>query len=372
MSSSLSLGIVGLPNVGKSTLFNALLKKQVALAANYPFATIEPNIGVVEVPDARLAQLAVVAKTQKIVPAIVEFYDIAGLVKGASQGEGLGNQFLSHIREVSAIVYVSRLFDDHDIIHVYDSVDAHRDLEILHSELIFADIQTLEKQNDRKPPVLPPSMSIKLTPDLWKDTLSKLKQHLNDGHLISTLHLTDDELIIVKLLNLMTQKPALYVFNLSESQLKEYVSDTDSFIKKHSLGSFVDKGVMLNAKLESDLASFAPAEAAELLREFGLSEPSLDRLIRLAYDRLGLISYLTAGEIEVRAWTISRGMTAVEAAGVIHTDFIKGFVKADILSFADFIALGGWSKAREIGKVSTMGRDYIMRDGDVVEFKIAG
>ncbi|MEI6327467.1 MAG: redox-regulated ATPase YchF [Candidatus Roizmanbacteria bacterium] len=371
MSSKLSLGIVGLPNVGKSTLFNALLKKQIALAANYPFATIEPNIGVVDVPDERLAELAKVVGTQKIVPAIIEFYDIAGLVKGASQGEGLGNQFLSHIREASAIVYVCRLFEDKEIIHVYDSVDAIRDLSIVKSELIFADIQTLEKQNERKPPVLPPSINIKVTPELWKETITLCKTHLNAGNPLNTLTLNDEENVIVKMLNLITLKREIYVFNLSEPQLKEYQANKDLFITKYKLEELSDKSIMLNAKLESDLASFAPDEAAMLLDEYHLKEPGLNILIKKAYQTLGLMSYLTAGEIEVRAWTIPIGATAVEAAGVIHTDFIKGFVKAEIFPYRDFIALGGWAKGREQGKVIMAGRDYIMQDGDVADFKIA-
>ncbi len=371
MSSKLSLGIVGLPNVGKSTLFNALLKKQIALAANYPFATIEPNIGVVDVPDERLSKLADVVGTSKIVPAVIEFYDIAGLVKGASQGEGLGNQFLSHIREASAIVYVCRLFEDKEIIHVYDSVDAVRDLSIVESELIFADLQTIEKQNDRKPPVLPPSINIKVTPELWKATITKCRDHLNTGHPLNILVFSDEELILVKMLNLITLKKEIYVFNLSEAQLKDYQVNSSAFIKKYALEKLVDRSIMLNAKLESDLASFAPDEVSMLLEEYQLLESGLDKLIKKAYQTLGLMSYLTAGEIEVRAWTIPVGATAVEAAGVIHTDFIKGFVKAEILSYSDFISIGGWSKAREQGRVIMAGRDYVMRDGDVADFKIA-
>ncbi|MEI7652804.1 MAG: redox-regulated ATPase YchF [bacterium] len=371
MSSNLSIAIVGLPNVGKSTLFNALLKKQLALAANYPFATIEPNIGVVEVPDSRLAILAKIVNAAKIVPAIVEFYDIAGLVKGASEGEGLGNQFLSHIRETSAIVYVCRLFENKDIIHVYDSVDAHRDLSIVESELIFADLQTLQKQNDRKPPVLPPSMSLKLTPELWKETLTKLISHLNAGKPLRTLQMTEEEALIAKMLSLLTTKRAIYVYNLSEAQLKSYQNNSGDFIREYKLEVNANESVFLNAKLESDLASFSPEDAAMLLEEYHLSLSGLDLLIRQAYKTLGLISYLTAGEIEVRAWTIPDGATAVEAAGVIHTDFIKNFIKAEIVSMDNFVKYSGWSKNRELGNVALVGKEHVMKDGDIVNFKIA-
>ncbi len=399
--SKLSIGIVGLPNVGKSTLFNALLKKQVALAANYPFATIEPNVGVVDVPDPRLKKLAElferdpstsVGMTQQmdpstdstgsrqaplrmtsppIIPATVQFYDIAGLVKGASQGEGLGNQFLSHIREVSAILYVSRVFEDGDIIHVHDSVDPSRDQEIVQSELILADLQTLEKQNDRKPPVLPPSLSyIKLDTPTWQGILKRLKSHLNAGSPARTLDLHEDELMIVRQLNLLTLKPVLYTFNISENQLREHQADPKGFAEKHKLTPFVSSAIFLNAKLESDLAGFSEEEAQTLLAEYKLEEPGLNSLIKLAYKTLGLMSFLTAGEKEVRAWTIVRGTKAPQAAAEIHTDFEKHFIKADIVPFETFVACNGWFKAREQGKVVSAGRDYIMQEGDVVEFKV--
>lgn len=369
--SKLSIGIVGLPNVGKSTLFNALLKKQVALAANYPFATIEPNVGVVDVPDPRLKKLAEVVHTSVIIPAVVEFYDIAGLVKGASQGEGLGNQFLSHIREVSAILYVSRVFEDGDIIHVHESVDPSRDQEIVQSELILADLQTLEKQNDRKPPVLPPSLSyIKLDTATWQGILTKLKSHLNAGSPARTLNLQEDELIIAKQLNLLTLKPVLYMFNISENQLREYQTDPKTFAEKHKLTAFLSSAIFLNAKLESDLAGFSEEEAQTLLAEYKLEEPGLNALIKLAYKTLGLMSFLTAGEKEVRAWTIVRGMRAPQAAAEIHTDFEKHFIKADIAPYDTFIECKGWVKAREIGKVVSAGKEYVMQEGDVVEFKV--
>lgn len=369
--SKLSIGIVGLPNVGKSTLFNALLKKQVALAANYPFATIEPNVGVVDVPDPRLKQLAEVVHTDTIIPAVVEFYDIAGLVKGASQGEGLGNQFLSHIREVSAILYVSRVFENGDIIHVHESVDPNRDQEIVQSELILADLQTLEKQNDRKPLQLPPSLShIKLDTATWQNILTKLKSHLNAGSPARTLEFSEDELVVTKQLNLLTLKPVLYLFNISENQLREYQADPQTFAEKHKLTAFLSSAIFLNAKLESDLAGFNEEEAQTLLSEYKLDEPGLNALIKLAYKTLGLMSFLTAGEKEVRAWTIVRGMRAPQAAAEIHTDFEKHFIKADIVSYDTFVSCGGWTKARDIGKVVSAGKEYVMQEGDVVEFKV--
>lgn len=369
--SKLSIGIVGLPNVGKSTLFNALLKKQVALAANYPFATIEPNVGVVDVPDPRLKVLAEVVHTDTIIPAVVEFYDIAGLVKGASQGEGLGNQFLSHIREVSAILYVHRIFEDGNIIHVHDSVDPMRDMEIVQSELILADLQTLEKQNDRKPFQLPPSLSyIKLDTPTWQQILLKLKSHLNAGSPARTLSLTDDEKIIVSQLNLLTMKPVLHLFNISEGQLRDFQTDKEGFLARNAITEVGKQAIFINAKLESDLAGFDEAEAQALLAEYHLEEPGLNTLIKSAYQTLGLMSFLTAGEKEVRAWTIQRGTKAPQAAGTIHTDFEGHFIKADVVSYDDFVANKGWVKARELGKVVSAGKEYIMQEGDVVEFKV--
>lgn len=371
MSRNLSLGIVGLPNVGKSTLFNALLKKQVALAANYPFATIEPNVGVVEVPDERLTKLAKVVKTETKIPAIVEFYDIAGLVKGASTGEGLGNKFLSHIREVSAITYVHRLFDDSDVIHVHDTVDPIRDLEVIQSELILADLQTVEKQNDRKAPVLPPNLShIKLDNKSWQELITKVRSHLDSGNPARTLALPQEDIEIVNMLSLLTIKPVIHVFNISESQLGEYVSNKDSFFSKYKLGDVAQNALFLNAKLESDLAGFSEAESHALLESFSLDEPGLNKLIKTAYSTLGLQSFLTAGEKEVRAWTIEKGMKAPQAAGVIHTDFEKHFIKADIVPCDTFIQMGGWAPARDAGKVVSAGREYVMQEGDVVEFKV--
>jgi len=332
---NLKIGIVGLPNAGKSTLFNALLKKQVAFAANYPFATIEPNIGVVSVPDERLGKLAEITKLEEkmdtlppIVQATVEFVDIAGLVKGASEGQGLGNKFLSHIREVNIICHVIRYFTDPNIVHVAGSVDPERDREIVETELILADLQTLEKQ---------------------KDGYSKIKETLNHGKLARDVVKDPEE---VRDLQLLTMKPMLYVANVSEDQLKDA------------------KGFAICAEIEAQLAGLPENEQKEYLKTLGLEQSGLDRLIQKAYETLGLISFLTTGVIESRAWTIEKGMKAPQAAEVIHTDFEKKFIKADVVSFNDFVALGGWKKSRDAGKVRSEGKEYEMRDGDVVEFKV--
>lgn len=325
---NLRVAIVGLPNAGKSTLFNALLKRQVAEAANYPFTTIEPNIGVVPVPDARLEKLAEIYNSP-IVPAVVEFVDVAGLVKGASEGQGLGNKFLSHIRETHIIVNVLRFFEDPSVVHVAGEVDAMRDKDIIQTELLLADLQTLEKQDEK---------------------YASLKDALNSGKPARDV-VTDPE--EVRDLNLLTMKPVLYIANVSEDQLKE---------KSDMLA--------ISAKVESELASMSEDEQKAYLRELGLEASGLDRLIQKAYETLGLISFLTAGVKEVRAWTIEKGTKAPQAAGVIHTDFEKKFIKADVIDFGEFITAGGWVKARELGKVRSEGREYEVKDGDVIEFKV--
>lgn len=376
---NLSIGIVGLPNVGKSTLFNALLKKQVAYAANYPFATIEPNVGVVEVPDERLEKLAKVVNTQKIVPAVVEFYDIAGLVAGASQGEGLGNKFLSHIREVAAIAHVARLFEDGDVLHVANSVDAARDIGTIDTELILADLATIEKQRE------PKGKASKEEILRW-EAVQKLKTHLDSGKPARTCALSDDEAKEAKGLQLLTMKPMIFVFNVSEKQLEDKEGTekkiNDFLVKTGHAPSLHQNGyIYLNAKLENDVLAFSEEEQKEYLEQFNLTDTGLNRLIQKAYEILGLISFLTGGELEARAWTIQKGTTALEAAGVIHTDFMKKFIKADIVPFEKFIDAGGprpseaggeggWVKAREKGLVQTVGKDYVMQDGDVTEFKI--
>jgi hypothetical protein len=354
----LSIGIVGLPNVGKSTLFNALLKKQVADAANYPFCTIEPNVGIVEVPDERLPVLAKVVKTEKIVPAVVEFYDIAGIVKGASEGEGLGNKFLSHIREVAAIVHVVRLFEDSNVIHVANKVDPKSDIETIESELILADLETLNKQRE-------PKMNASKDEIRTYEIVQRMKGELNKGVSARAFPLDDEEKILVKQLNLLTMKPVIYAFNVSESQL-EHQDET----KKRITELGITDWIFFNAKLENDVLALSDAEQKEYLSQFQLAETGLNRLIKKSYEVLGLISFLTAGTLEARAWTIQKNELAPEAAGAIHTDFTKKFIKADICSYEDFVSCDGWVGAREKGKVTSAGRDYMMQDGDVVEFKI--
>lgn len=354
---NISIGIVGLPNAGKSTLFNALLRKQQAEAANYPFCTIEPNTGIVPVPDERLEVLARVVKTNKIVHALIEFVDIAGLVKDAHKGEGLGNKFLAHIRETSAICYVLRFFEDENVIHVQNRVDPLGDLAILNEELIFADLQTLENQKE------PKQNSDKIEKARF-DLVQNIKRHLNDAKPLREIELTEEELQLLQPLNLLTLKPVLYVANMSEEQLQS---------RGEVLKNFPHKPVVcLSAKLESELIDATPEDRAELLQSVGVEHSALDQLAKGGYDALNLMSFLTAGEIEARAWTIRKGETAQAAAGVIHTDFISKFIKADVVKYEDFIASGGWVNARQKGLVRSEGKDYIMQDGEVVEFKIGG
>jgi ribosome-binding ATPase len=350
----LSIGIVGLPNVGKSTLFNALLKKQVADVANYPFCTIEPNVGVIAVPDERLPILAKIVNTQKIVPAAIEFYDIAGLVKGASKGEGLGNKFLSHIREVAAIIHVVRLFEDENVVHVAPKINPQDDIQVIESELMLADLSTLDKYKE------PRQNATKDEINLYK-IVQKVKAELDKGIAVRTQKLNDEELGLLKPLNLLTLKPVIYVFNVSEKQLIDK-QETEKRILENSL--------YLCAKMESEIVIFEEEEQKKYLKEYGLDETGLNRLIKLAYKTLGLISFLTAGEIEARAWTIKKGTLAPAAAGVIHTDFEKHFIKADVIPYQKFVDAKGWTIAREKGMVQTVGRDYEMKDGEVVEFKV--
>lgn len=355
---NISIGIVGLPNAGKSTLFNALLKKQQAEAANYPFCTIEPNKGIVPVPDARLAQLAKVVNTQKIVHALVEFVDIAGLVKGASNGEGLGNKFLSHIREVNAICYTLRFFKDDNVIHVSNKIDPLADLTILEEELILSDLQTIEKS--LKDIQKTKNKDQKLTPEL----LTQLSAHLNSSKPARTFDCSDEERELFKPLNLLTFKPVLYVANMSEEQLQQ---------KDEVLKDFPHKPIIaLSAKLESDLVDATEEERKELLSSVGVSESAIDQLSHIGYSTLNLMSFLTAGEIEARAWTIQKNTTAQNAAGEIHTDFIRKFIKADVVHWKDFVEQKGWVLCRTKGLVRSEGKEYVMQDGDVVEFKIGG
>lgn len=333
--------------------------------ANYPFCTIEPNVGVIEVPDERLPVLAKIVNTQKIVPAVVEFYDIAGLVRGASTGEGLGNKFLSHIREVAAIVHVCRLFEDSNVTHVSDKIDPVSDITTIEAELMLADLATLDKQKEPKG-----DGASKEAKEAWV-ILSKVRENLNKGIPVRSQALVDEEKEAIKQLNLLTSKPAIYVFNVSENQLQDSgatrkkIQEILNQVQNENAGY-----IFLCAKMEADIVAFNPDEQKEYLGQFGLEETGLNRLIKKAYETLGLISFLTAGTLEARAWTITRGMTAPQAAGVIHTDFEKHFIKADIIPYHKFVEAPGWVAAREKGLVTMAGRDYIMQDGDVVEFKV--
>lgn len=358
--SNVSIGIVGLPNVGKSTLFNALLKQQVALAANYPFATIEPNVGVAEVPDDRLPVLARIVNTSTIKPATVEFVDIAGLVKGASQGEGLGNQFLSHIRTTAAICHVLRDFTDNDIIRE-GAVNPSDDLATIRTELQLADLATLDKQAEPKGS---PTPQEKLR---W-DTIQSFKAQLEKGLSLNALSLTDETAMIAKELGLLTAKPELFALNVDEDQLQNHAQlTTDLAAKLHVQPSQI---VIISAKIESELATLSAEDQQLYLQDLGLEKSGLQRLAEVAYSTLKLQSFLTAGELEVRAWTIPQGATAPEAAGVIHTDFTKNFIKANVASYEDFVVCEGWKGVREQGRLRMEGRDYVMQEGDVVEFAI--
>ncbi len=355
--SSLSIGIVGLPNVGKSTLFNALTNNNI-LAANYPFATIEPNTGIVPVPDPRLQKLGELYSTQKIIPATVTFVDIAGLVAGASQGEGLGNQFLSHIRTTNAIVQVVRAFSDKNVIHVDEEADPRKDIDVINTELVLADLQTVQKRLPKfeKEARANPKLKAEL------DTLQKAHELLNDGKPLSASK--DINLEHIADLQLITAKPVIYVFNVDETGLAD-----DARKKELSAMVAPAQSLFICAQLESELRGLDESDAQELLESYGQTESGLVQLIHAAYGTLGLQSYLTAGEKEVRAWTIKKGFTAPQAAGVIHGDFERGFIAAQIVDYDDLINAGSETAAKASGKVRTEGKDYVMQPGDVVEFR---
>ncbi len=360
---ALKIGIVGLPNVGKSTLFNALTKTKGAQAANYPFCTIEPNIGIVEVPDERMNKLAELVHPDRLVPAAIEFVDIAGLVKGASKGEGLGNAFLSHIREVDAICHVVRVFTGGDIIHVEGSVDPKRDREIIETELVLADLQSITKRMEKaKKPA-------ELGDKEKKAELAvaeKLFAVLNEGRLARETMLEDDEVVIAKLFQLLTYKPIVYAANVAEEQL----STLNVQELKVQLGLTPDvELVLISAKIEEDLQDLSAEDAKEFLTSLGVTSSGLDRLITAAYHALGYITYFTAGVQEVRAWNIPKGFTAPQAAGVIHTDFEKGFIRAETIAYADYVAAGSELKVKEAGKMRAEGKTYVVQDGDIMHFR---
>jgi len=365
----LKAGIVGLPNVGKSTLFNAVTRTRKAHAANFPFCTIEPNLGIVNVPDERLEKLAALSKSQKIIPAAIEFVDIAGLVKGASEGEGLGNQFLSHIREVDAIVQVVRCFESADVHHVAGSIDPVRDIEVIITELILADLAAVKKRAERV------QKGARSGDKLAKAELAlcqKIQPHLDAGRPALTARLSHDERAVLRGFFLLTSKPTILACNVGENELAQsnnpHIRAVREFAAAQNAGGSVE-AIVISAQIESELAELPPEEAGEFLSDLGVVDSGVSQLIRAVYHLLGLRTYLTTGPKETRAWTIHAGEKAPAAAGVIHSDFERGFIAAQTIAFEDLVALGSEAKAREAGKLRIEGKDYVVQDGDVMEFR---
>ncbi|MDE9828694.1 redox-regulated ATPase YchF [Staphylococcus delphini] len=361
---ALTAGIVGLPNVGKSTLFNAITKAG-ALAANYPFATIDPNVGIVEVPDTRLTQLEAIVNPKRTVPTTFEFTDIAGIVKGASKGEGLGNKFLSHIREVDAICQVVRAFDDENVTHVAGRVNPIEDIEVINMELVLADLESVEK---RLPRLEKMAKQKDKTAVNEVRILTRIKETLENGQPVRSLAFNDEDQKYVNQAQLLTSKSMLYIANVGEDEINDAENDKVKAIREYAAQEDSEV-IVISAKIEEEIATLDEEDKAMFLEELGIEEPGLNRLIRKTYDLLGLATYFTAGVQEVRAWTFKEGMTAPQCAGIIHTDFERGFIRAEVTSYEDFVAHNGEQGAKEAGKMRLEGKEYVMQDGDVVHFR---
>ncbi|MCG2338495.1 redox-regulated ATPase YchF [Staphylococcus epidermidis] len=361
---ALTAGIVGLPNVGKSTLFNAITKAG-ALAANYPFATIDPNVGIVEVPDSRLIKLEEMVQPKKTIPTTFEFTDIAGIVKGASKGEGLGNKFLSHIREVDAICQVVRAFDDENVTHVSGRVNPLDDIEVINMELVLADLESVEK---RLPKIEKMARQKDKTAEMELRILTQIKEALEDGKPVRSIDFNEDDQKWVNLAQLLTSKKMLYIANVGEDEIGDKDNDKVKAIREYAANEDSEV-IVISAKIEEEIATLDDEDKEMFLEDLGIEEPGLDRLIRTTYDLLGLSTYFTAGVQEVRAWTFKQGMTAPQCAGIIHTDFERGFIRAEVTSYEDYVQHGGENGAKEAGRQRLEGKDYIMQDGDIVHFR---